>query len=99
MADEIETRLRALEVSLELLRAALGGEIRTRRLAVVDEEGVERVVLGAEARAGTVLVRLPGPAGRTTGMELYAAEQDGGQSEVGLYLIRDGDVVCRWGEG
>lgn len=68
-------------------------------MVVVDEDGVERVVIDARHRTGSVLVRLAGPRGGSTGIEIYACESDGGEPELGWCVVRDGEVVSRWTAG
>jgi len=94
--DELAARLATLELEVAMVRASVEERLRTRRLAVVDEQGVERIVLDARSRTGSVLVRVDGPEGRTTGVEIYAQQVDDGSHEVGVCVVRDGDVVSRW---
>lgn len=97
--SRIEDRLASLELELALLRASVEERLRTRQIVVVDEEGVERIVLDARHGTGSVLVRLAGPPGRTTGVEVYASQPELGPPEIGLCVLRDGDVVSRWTSG
>ncbi|WP_421117887.1 hypothetical protein ACE2AJ_10635 [Aquihabitans daechungensis] len=97
--DDLAARLASVELELAMVRASVEERLRTRRLAVVDERGVERVVLDARHRTGSVLVRIDGPDGSTTGVEIYAGESEDGSHEVGLCVLRDGDVVSRWTAG
>jgi hypothetical protein len=94
--DQLEDRLASLELELAMLRASVEERLRTRRLVVVDEHGVERIVLEATSTTGSVLVRLAGAAGQTTGMEIYATESEGGAPDLGWCVLRNGDVVSRW---
>lgn len=96
---DLEARLASLELEVVMLRATVEEHVRTRRLVVVDDEGVERIVLDARNRTGSVLVRIAGPDGATTGVEVYACEADAGPPEVGLCVVRDGEVVSRWTAG
>ena len=95
----LRDRLTSLELELALLRANVEERLRTRRIAVVDEDGVERVVIDARHRTGSVLVLVPGASGSTTGVEVYASQPDTGPAEVGICVLRDGDVVSRWTAG
>jgi len=97
--DDLAARLATLELEVAMVRASVEERLRTRRLAVVDELGVERVVLDARHRTGSVLVRINGSDGSTTGVEIYASENEDGAHEVGLCVVRDGDVVSRWTAG
>ncbi len=97
--DDLAARLATLELDLAMVRASVEERLRTRRLAVVDEQGVERIVLDARHRTGSVLVRIDGPGGSTTGVEIYANETENGAHEIGLCVLRDGDVVSRWTAG
>lgn len=96
--EDLEARLAAVEATLELLQVSLSYSMTTQRMTIVDGNGTERVILSATGDTGSVLVRLDGPAGHTTGVELYATSFDG-HGEVGLCLMRDGQVVSRWREG
>ena len=89
-AGDVEGRLAALEAQV----AGLEETVRSRRIAVVDEDGVERVVLSAAQRTGSVLVRLAGRAGATTGIEVVASEPEDEAPVVGVARIEDGDVVA-----
>lgn len=97
--EELAARLAAIELELAMVRASVEERLRTRRLSVVDEHGVERIVLEARRATGSVLVRVDGPAGQTTGVEIYAQEAEDGAHEVGVCVVRDGDVVSRWTAG
>lgn len=96
---DLATRVAALEVELALLQAAQAEQVRTRRMVVVDADGVERVIVDARHRTGSMLVRLAGQPGRTTGIEIYACETESGSPELGWCVIRDGEVVSRWTAG
>lgn len=85
----LATRLDRVEAELDALRA----ELRTRRVVVVDDDDVERVVLSAVNRTGSVLVRVDGEPGRTTGLELYASALPDEDPVLGLVEVRHGDVV------
>jgi hypothetical protein len=97
--DDLAAQVASLELDLAMVRASVEQHLRTRRLAVVDEAGVERIVLDARHGTGSILVRVHGPDGRTTGVEIYASQAEDGQHEVGLCVLRDGDVVSRWTAG
>ena len=97
--ERLEDRLAALEFEIALLRASVEERLRTRQLVVVDEDGAERIVLDARHGTGSVLVRLAGAGGATNGVEIYASEPELGPSEIGVCVIRDGDVVSRWTAG
>ncbi len=95
----LEDRLATLELELGLLRASVDERLRTRRLVVVDDQGVERIVLDARHRTGSILVRVAGPGGGTTGIEIYACDSETGPPELGWCVVKDGDVVSRWTAG
>ena len=97
--EQLEERLASMEVEIAMLRATLHEHVRTRRVVVVDDHGVERIVLDARHHTGSVLVKLSGRNGATTGVEIYAADAETGPPEVGLCVLRDGDVVSRWTAG
>jgi hypothetical protein len=70
-------------------------EIRTRRLAVVDEDGTERIVAEVVRSMAEVRVALPEIDGHTGSLQLYAAEHDGRGHlgpMLGLQLWVDGNV-------
>lgn len=102
--QEIETEVAELREDLSLLQSSVremqeeyARELRTQQVTVVDEEGVQRVVLSARYRTGSVLVQVDSPEGLTTGAELYACEDpDGGEPGLGVCLVREGDVVEGW---
>lgn len=90
------------EVVRELARGQAAGptEVTANRLAIVDEAGLERIVLETVDRTASVLVRVPGPQGATTGIELYASPaEDGNEPSVGLCVLRGGDVEGTWTPG
>lgn len=93
---DLPQRLARLEREVAELRAGLRQQVETRRVVIVDEGGAHRVVLDARHETGSVLVRIPGLDGETTGIELYATELEADPPEVGWCLLRDGDVVSRW---
>ena len=97
--DDLAARLAALELEVAMVRASVEEHLRTRRLAVIDERGVERIVLDARHGTGSVLVRIDAPSGHTTGVEVYATQSDDGVHDVGVCVVRDGDVVSRWTAG
>lgn len=97
--DDVAGRLASVELEVAMVRASVEEHLRTRRLAVVDEHGVERIVLDARHGTGSMLVRVHGPDGHTTGVEVYASQGEDGATEVGLCVLRDGDVVSRWTAG
>ena len=102
MSDQLsrlEDRLASLELEIALLRASVEERLRTRQIVVVDDEGNERIVLDARHGTGSVVVRVPGPGGATTGVEIFASQPELGAPEVGLCVLRDGDVVSRWSSG
>ncbi len=87
--SRLEARIAALEATVAELRNALV----TRRVAVVDDAGIERVILSADARTGSVLVRLDRPPGATTGVELFACEPLDEEPLLGLCTLTDGNVT------
>lgn len=97
--DDLAAQLATLELELAMVRATVEQHLRTRRLAVVDDDGVERIVLDARHATGSILVRVHGPDGQTTGVEIYAAQAEDGEHAIGLCVLRDGDVVSRWQAG
>ena len=94
----VEIRLDELQAEVAALRAELARGVVTRRVAVVDAEGVERVVLDSVERTGSVLVRADRPQMHTTGVEVFASENED-EVEAGLCVLVDGDVVSRWTSG
>lgn len=76
---------------LRALVEALGDEVRTRRVVVVDAVGRPRVVLSVAPGGASVRVDAEGD---DPSVELYAVdaiEADG--AEVGIALVVGGDVV------
>ena len=98
-SQELVERIERLEAEVRHLIADRAGatEVRARRLVIVDELGDERVVIETVAGTSSVLVRVPGPAGNTTGIELFATPADGATvATVGVCVLRAGDVVEQW---
>jgi len=96
---ELVERIEQLEAQLDRLTtgATPEAELRARRLVIVDDDGAERVVIETVAGTGSVLVRVPGRSGATTGVELFATPADGADAaSVGLCVVREGDVVRWW---
>lgn len=97
--DELRQRVESLTSDVRELQDGYAREVRTQRVTVVDEDGVERVVLSTRENGGSVLVRLDRPAGQTTGAELYAWDDpDSDASDAGVCLVREGDLVAEWPE-
>lgn len=94
--SSLAERVAALEGELAALRADLRDRVETHRVVIVDDQGNERVALDARHDTGSVLVRIPGTDGQTTGIELYATELEADPAEFGWCLLRDGDVISRW---
>ena len=70
-------------------------EVRTRRIAVIEDDGFERIVLEANGTHGEITVAARGDGGGVTAAELYAHDpSDGDSSTAGVTLVRDGDL--RW---
>lgn len=97
-ADPLADRIERLEAAVQTLRADRDrGEVRARRVAVIDEAGQERVVIETSSGTGSVLVRVPGAPGRTTGIELHATPAEDGDGPIlGVSILRDGDVEEVW---
>jgi hypothetical protein len=93
--DEIEAALGSMRDELAALRRALGEELRTRRLVVVEDDGFERVVISARGAFGYVAVcGRNGPRDRSR-VELFANDPiDGDGTHVGVALSTRGDVVA-----
>lgn len=97
--NDLTARVARLEVLVHELTQQLErpNEVTAARLAIVDDAGTERIVLETVAKTASVLVRVPGPAGATTGIELYASPADEGEGpSLGLCVLADGDVVETW---
>jgi CBS domain-containing protein len=68
-------------------------EVRTRRVAVIEDDGFERVVLGANGTHGEVTVTAREGRNAATAAELYAHDPtEGDGSTAGIALVRDGDL-------
>jgi hypothetical protein len=85
--------LEARVAALEAIVAELAREVVTRRVTVVDDDGVARVVLSASLGTGSVLARLDRPDGQTAGIELFASDVDGEAPSLGLCELDAGDVL------
>lgn len=97
-ASDPQERLQRLEQRLAALEQRdVDGEIRARRLTIVDEHGVSRIVLSAGHGIASVLVRVDRPDGATSGVELFAWEDpDGDRPGIGICTLEAGDVTARW---
>lgn len=94
---ELARQLGLLRSSVRDMQEEYAREVRTERITIVDEDGIHRIVLSARQRTGSVLVRLDGPGGQTSGAELYASDDpEGGVPEIGVCLIKDGNIVTTW---
>ena len=92
----LSAALADLEATLTDLKTALAAELRTRRVVVVAADGTERVRIEAAPTHGSVVAQARSERAGTTGAEIYAVDGiDGDGPEVGLVLIRDGDVIER----
>ncbi len=70
-------------------------EVRTRRVAVIEDDGFERVVIQADGAHGEVTVTARGGRNGTTAAELYAHDPtEGDAATAGVALVRDGNL--RW---
>ena len=98
---DLVRELASLRRELGELRAGLAKQVTTRRLVVVDGDGVQRVVIRSDQTTGSVLVRVDAAAGETSGVELYAVEpvDDSERAEFGVALYRAGEVAGSWPEG
>jgi hypothetical protein len=93
--DEIDVALRSLSDELQALRDALGRELRTRRIVVVEDDGFERVLVTTRGTFGFVAVRGRDGEGGATCVELFASDPiDGDGANVGVSLSDRGDVVA-----
>lgn len=100
VALSVERRLEALEEALALLRITIEQDLQTRRVTVVDGDGDARVIIEADRSTGSVVVRVSGDKGYTTGVSLYASEDGAGrEASVGMAILRDGEVITRWTAG
>jgi hypothetical protein len=88
-------QLDELRAELSRLRASLEIEIRTRRIVVREDDGFERVVIGAHGRWGGVAVHGRAHRPGSTSAELFANDPvDGDGANVGLSLADAGNVVA-----
>jgi hypothetical protein len=85
----LEARVALLEAAL----AQLASQLVTRRVEIVDERGVARVVLSAALGTGSVLARIDRPTGEARGIELFAAEVEGEPPSVGICELVGGEVL------
>jgi hypothetical protein len=91
---DLVDRLGTLEEEVAELRESLAREVRSRRIVVVEEDGFERIVLGARDRFGHVSVQSRTAVGTSTTAELFANDGlDGDAAEVGVALTDRGEVV------
>lgn len=98
LADEV-TRLaesvQMLTARIAAFETAIAACITTRRLEVVDADGVPRVVASADDRRCSLEVRTTSAPPHSTSIELVATEADlDDGAHVGLELVDSGDVVA-----
>lgn len=94
--EQLEARISALEAAVE----RFGREVRTRRLAVLDEEGGERLV--AEVSDRVALFHLSFSSGEDDGLLVFAAPSgDAFPPGCGVQAWWRGDVArfLEWWEG
>lgn len=92
---QLVERIDSMGRELVELRRALGEEVRTRRVVVVEDDGFERIVLGAAARFGHVTVQARSAGGEPACVELFANDRiNGGGAHVGVALSDAGDVAA-----
>lgn len=92
---DLSAQLNDLRAEVSELRGQLSAEVRTRSLAVVDDDGFERVVVDSREAFGAVSVYSRSAPGRTTCVELFANDAiDGDGAHVGLSITDDGEVVA-----
>lgn len=70
-ASSLATELAELRAAVTQLRAGLAAQIRTRRVEVVDDHGVQRVVMSASEHGASVGVHLPSGRRGSTCIELF----------------------------
>ena len=102
---DLSTEIAELRAELATLRAALAGEVRTRRLVVVDEHGEERIV--ARAGADTTMLSLSSPplsdlelgdsVDRHATLELWAERVDPASTAAGE-ITATAKVACSTGD-
>lgn len=91
----VEDRLAALQAEVAALRDELRHEIRTRRVVVVEEDGFERIVLGADDSHGEVVVAARPSRDQSTRTELFALDSDDAEGPfVGVELVDRGNSVA-----
>ena len=93
--ESLSVRIDAVERLLLELLEHTAQEVRTRRLAVIEDDGFERVVLEAGGSHGEITVAARGDGRGATAAELYAHDaSEGDEATAGVALVRDGDL--RW---
>ena len=91
--NTLSTRVDAIELLLLQIIEHTAQEVRTRRVAVIEDDGFERVVLQANGTHGEVTVTARGGPNSTTAAELYAHDPtEGDAATAGIALVRDGDL-------
>lgn len=86
----VRLELELLRDEVAMLRRQLAGEIRTRRLVVVDERGFSRVVIDTLPHSGTITVRGRRHHGSDPLEVSLVAAEESDQPFAGMY-VRQGD--------
>lgn len=95
-SDDTKTlseRVDAVERLLLHLIEQISHEVRTRRVAVIEDDGFERVAIEATGTRGGLTVSARGGIGCGTAAEIYAHDaSEGDSATAGVALVRDGDI-------
>jgi hypothetical protein len=89
--DELLAALVGLRHDFEQFRESVGRGVATSRLAIVTDDGFERIVLTSGAQHGSVAVRARSVLTAAV-VEVFANDVDG-RAHVGVALSEGGDVV------
>lgn len=90
--DRLEDENRHLRLDLDLLRASISAEVRTRRLVVVADDGFERIVAEADhAEAGSLALHVrPAPNDGTGAVERTSVRLFANEEWDGAGVLLDG---------
>lgn len=92
---ELCNRVDGLRAELQALQLAMADQLRTGKIVVVDEDGVERIDISATSEVAEIVVRSRRAGPGTTAVIISAHDgHDLDPGHLSIGLAEDGDVVA-----